>query len=43
VKALRWPLALLLAAGAVIAAPASMPAADLAQGWRPRRCNRTHI
>jgi hypothetical protein len=31
VKALRWPLALLLAAGAVIAAPASMPAADLAQ------------
>jgi len=30
VKAVRWPLALLLAAGSALAAPGSMPAAELA-------------
>lgn len=30
-KTIRWPLALLLAAGAAMAAPGSMPAAELAQ------------
>jgi hypothetical protein len=31
VKTIRWPLALLLAAGSAMAAPGSMSAADLAQ------------